>query len=91
MYYYYFRRQSQSCPIDSLPLSIDGLFPDNYTKREIYEQTVTCLNNGCDAVVPLLEVDEHYTSCKFNKNPVSLMSPVCIFNLQVCFFFFFDT
>lgn len=66
-----FRRQNQSCPIDSLSLSLEGLFPDNYTKREIDEQKVTCLNNGCDAIIPLLEADQHYASCKFNKNQVS--------------------
>lgn len=50
---------------------MDNLFPDNYTKREIDEQRVTCLNNGCDAVVPLLEADQHYSCCKFNNNLVS--------------------
>lgn len=69
--YYYIRRQSQSCPIDYLPLSIDNLFPDNYTKREIDEQKVTCLNIGCVAVIPLLEADQHYATCEFNKNQVN--------------------
>lgn len=68
--FFFCRRNTKSCPIDSLPLSVDGLFPDNYTKREISEQKVTCLNNGCDAVIPLLEADKHYASCEFNKNQV---------------------
>lgn len=65
------RRNCQNCPIDSLPLSSEGLFPDNYTKREIDEQKVTCLNNGCKAIIPLLEADQHYASCEFNQNQVS--------------------
>lgn len=88
LYYYYSRRNTKSCPIDSLPLSVDGLFPDNYTKREISEQKVTCLNDGCDAIIPLLEADQHYASCEFNKNQVShiclfILSFIIINNLQV--------
>eukprot|EP00102_Acyrthosiphon_pisum_P027182 XP_016664392.1 PREDICTED: TNF receptor-associated factor 6 isoform X2 [Acyrthosiphon pisum] len=65
------KRKSQICPIDLLPLTIEGLFPDNYTKREIDEQKVACLNIGCDVIIPLLEADQHYSSCGFNKNHVS--------------------
>lgn len=68
---FFFRRKSLICPIDLLPLTLEGLFPDNYTKREIDEQKVTCLNTGCDVTIPLLEADQHYASCVFNKNQVS--------------------
>ncbi|VVC28103.1 Hypothetical protein CINCED_3A015109 [Cinara cedri] len=79
------KRQSQSCPIDSLPLSTENLFPDNYTKREIDEQKVTCLNKGCVAVIPLLEADQHYASCEFNKNQINLHAEnVCPFHLIGC-------
>jgi len=50
-HYFCFRRKSQICPIDLLPLTIEGLFPDNYTKREIDEQKVACLNTGCDVTI----------------------------------------
>lgn len=69
--YFCFRRKSQICPIDLSPLTIEDLFPDNYTKREIDEQKVACLNTGCDVTIPLLEADQHYASCGFSKNQVS--------------------
>jgi len=78
-------RQNQSCPIDSLSLSLEGLFPDNYTKREIDEQKVTCLNSGCDEIIPLLEVDQHYASCKFNTNQITgAVENICPFHLIGC-------
>ncbi|XP_015368907.1 PREDICTED: TNF receptor-associated factor 6-like [Diuraphis noxia] len=78
-------RKSQICPIDLLPLTIEGLFPDNYTKREIDEQKVTCLNTGCDVIIPLLEADQHYASCVFNKNKVNGPADnLCPFHLIGC-------
>jgi len=79
------KREIKSCPIDSLPLTVDGLFPDNYTKREIDEQNVTCLNDGCEAIIPLLEADQHFASCEFNKNQVNgITENVCPFHLIGC-------
>ncbi|XP_029347356.1 TNF receptor-associated factor 3, partial [Acyrthosiphon pisum] len=79
------KRKSQICPIDLLPLTIEGLFPDNYTKREIDEQKVACLNIGCDVIIPLLEADQHYSSCGFNKNHINgLADNLCPFHLIGC-------
>ncbi|CAH1724243.1 TNF receptor-associated factor 6-like [Aphis gossypii] len=79
------KRKSQICPIDLLPLTIEGLFPDNYTKREIDEQKVACLNTGCDVTIPLLEADQHYASCGFNKNQINgVADNLCPFHLIGC-------
>jgi len=63
-------------------LSIEGLFPDNYTKREIDEQKVACLNTGCNVTIPLLEADQHYASCRFNKNQVSFLNDYTIVKIN---------
>uniref|UniRef100_A0A1B6CMW0 RING-type domain-containing protein n=1 Tax=Clastoptera arizonana TaxID=38151 RepID=A0A1B6CMW0_9HEMI len=52
--------QNGSCPIDGQVLSINNdLFPDNYTKREIAHQKVTCPVNGCTQELPLIDAENH--------------------------------
>ncbi|XP_050436961.1 TNF receptor-associated factor 6 isoform X2 [Adelges cooleyi] len=79
------KRKSQICPIDFESLSSDGLFPDNYTKREIDEQKVSCSNEGCGIVIPLLQADDHFATCKFNKNEINGVDEnVCPFHIIGC-------
>lgn len=62
------------CPVDNQRLSKGELFPDNYAKREILNLTVKCPNykKGCDLVVTLSDVQNHYNACDFSYVPCPL-------------------
>lgn len=54
------RNDDGSCPIDGYELSITkDLFPDNFTRREIAQQSQNCPVEGCSQLVPLLDIEKH--------------------------------
>lgn len=54
------RHEDGSCPVDGYELSITkDLFPDNYTRREIAQQTKNCPIEGCSLLLPLVEIEKH--------------------------------
>ncbi|XP_073997556.1 TNF receptor-associated factor 6-like [Rhodnius prolixus] len=54
------KKEGGCCPIDGKSLTQEkDLFPDNYTRREIAQQTMECPFPGCDKILPLLETDSH--------------------------------
>lgn len=62
-------QNSGHCPIDNVNLSMKvDIFPDNYTRREIHEQRMSCpfAAKGCNAKVAPLELDNHITNCSYN-------------------------
>ncbi|XP_054290372.1 TNF receptor-associated factor 6-like [Macrosteles quadrilineatus] len=57
------KKQDGLCPIDSQALSITkDLFPDNFTRREIAQQTRNCPVEGCSQLLPLLEIEKHIST-----------------------------
>ncbi|XP_028175860.1 TNF receptor-associated factor 4-like [Ostrinia furnacalis] len=67
-------QNSGHCPIDNINLSMKvDIFPDNYTKREIQEQRMSCpfADKGCKLKVTPLDLDSHIASCEFNQPETS--------------------
>lgn len=63
------------CPVDNQRLNKGELFPDNYAKREILNLTVKCPNykKGCDLIITLSDVQNHYDACDFSYVPCPLL------------------
>ncbi|KAK9509780.1 hypothetical protein O3M35_007017 [Rhynocoris fuscipes] len=54
------KKQGGCCPIDGKSVCQEkDLFPDNYTRREIAQQTMECSFPGCRKILPLSEIDSH--------------------------------
>lgn len=69
-------RESESrCPVDNQRLNQSDLFPDNYAKREVLNLNVKCPNykKGCDLIVTLSDVQNHYDACDFSYVPCPLL------------------
>ncbi|XP_013161562.1 PREDICTED: TNF receptor-associated factor 6-like [Papilio xuthus] len=67
-------RNSGHCPIDNINLSMKvDIFPDNYTKREIQEQRMSCpfAAKGCNVKVTPLDLDAHIAACEHNQPDTS--------------------
>ncbi|CAH2243579.1 TNF receptor-associated factor 6-like [Pararge aegeria] len=83
-------QNSGHCPIDNINLSMKvDIFPDNYTKREIQEQRMSCpfAAKGCAVKVTPLDLDGHITICEFNQPDVSTHAEVrvpCSFHAVGC-------
>ncbi|CAK1578057.1 unnamed protein product [Parnassius mnemosyne] len=83
-------RNSGHCPIDNINLSMKvDIFPDNYTKREIQEQRMSCpfAAKGCNIKVTPLDLDAHIASCEYNQPEVSSQSEIrvpCSFQAVGC-------
>ncbi|XP_050342040.1 TNF receptor-associated factor 4 [Nymphalis io] len=83
-------QNSGHCPIDNINLSMKvDIFPDNYTKREIQEQRMSCpfAAKGCSVKVTPLDLDNHIAVCEFNQPEVSSQSTVrvpCSFHAVGC-------
>ncbi|CAH2091694.1 unnamed protein product [Euphydryas editha] len=70
-------QNSGHCPIDNINLSMKvDIFPDNYTKREIQEQRMSCpfAAKGCSIKVTPLDLDTHIAVCEFNQPEASSQS-----------------
>nr|XP_026491394.1 TNF receptor-associated factor 4 [Vanessa tameamea] len=83
-------QNSGHCPIDNINLSMKvDIFPDNYTKREIQEQRMSCpfAAKGCAVKVTPLDLDTHIAVCEFNQPEASSQSKVrvpCSFQAVGC-------
>ncbi|VVC92269.1 unnamed protein product [Leptidea sinapis] len=72
---------SGHCPIDNINLSMKvDIFPDNYTKREIQEQRMSCpfAAKGCSVKVTPLDLDSHISTCEYNQPEASHQSDITI-------------
>ncbi|KAL5006414.1 hypothetical protein ScPMuIL_015220 [Solemya velum] len=65
------REGKKTCPIDSTPLELHQMFPDNFAKREILALTVRCPNykQGCVVVIVLKQIKSHIATCPFALIP----------------------
>lgn len=57
-------KENGKCPVDSVSLSHENIFPDNYTRREIMACMAKCPystkdNLGCTIVLPIAELEKH--------------------------------
>ncbi|XP_045492825.1 TNF receptor-associated factor 6-like [Colias croceus] len=83
-------QNSGHCPIDNINLSMKvDIFPDNYTKREILEQRMSCpfASKGCTVKVTPLDLDAHISTCEFNQPEASTQHNVkipCSFKAVGC-------
>ncbi|KAL4704135.1 hypothetical protein ACJJTC_003420 [Scirpophaga incertulas] len=83
-------QNSGHCPIDNINLSMKvDIFPDNYTKREIQEQRMSCpfADKGCTLKVTPLDLDAHIASCEFNQPQTSTQKDIrvpCSFQAVGC-------
>ncbi|XP_038213525.1 TNF receptor-associated factor 6-like [Zerene cesonia] len=83
-------QNSGHCPIDNINLSMKvDIFPDNYTKREIQEQRMSCpfASKGCTVKVTPLDLDTHISTCEFNQPEASTQHNVktpCSFKAVGC-------
>ncbi|ODM96721.1 TNF receptor-associated factor 6 [Orchesella cincta] len=51
--------ENGKCPVDSVSLSHENIFPDNFTRREVLQTNVKCPNTGCTSVHPIGEMEKH--------------------------------
>lgn len=51
------------CPIDEVELKKENIFPDNYTRREILEDNLTCPYQQCSHKLSIPEYETHVNSC----------------------------
>ncbi|KAI5641890.1 zinc finger, c3HC4 type (RING finger) domain-containing protein [Phthorimaea operculella] len=83
-------QNSGHCPIDNINLSIMvDVFPDNYTKREIQEQRMSCpfTSKGCTVKLAPLDLDAHIASCEYNQPEASSQPDIrvpCAFSTVGC-------
>ncbi|XP_047989460.1 TNF receptor-associated factor 4-like [Leguminivora glycinivorella] len=80
-------QNSGHCPIDNINLSMKvDIFPDNYTKREIQEQRMSCpfASKGCTVKVTPLDLDAHIASCEHNQPETSTQKVPCAFQPVGC-------
>ncbi|XP_045533933.1 TNF receptor-associated factor 6 [Papilio machaon] len=82
-------QNSGHCPIDNINLSMKvDIFPDNYTKREIQEQRMSCpfAAKGCNVKVTPLDLDAHIASCEHNQPDTSAVQArlPCAFHAVGC-------
>ncbi|XP_050681550.1 TNF receptor-associated factor 6-A-like isoform X1 [Leptidea sinapis] len=74
-------QNSGHCPIDNINLSMKvDIFPDNYTKREIQEQRMSCpfAAKGCSVKVTPLDLDSHISTCEYNQPEASHQPDITI-------------
>ncbi|RVE43117.1 hypothetical protein evm_012233 [Chilo suppressalis] len=83
-------QNSGHCPIDNINLSMKvDIFPDNYTKREIQQQRMSCpfADKGCTLKVTPLDLDAHIAACEYNQpetsNQIDIKIP-CSFQAVGC-------
>ncbi|XP_020913585.1 TNF receptor-associated factor 6 isoform X2 [Exaiptasia diaphana] len=60
------RDAGNKCPVDNVPLSESGLYPDNFAKREMGMFTVWCRyhkERGCPWKGTLNELESHHKEC----------------------------
>ncbi|CAG9791788.1 unnamed protein product [Diatraea saccharalis] len=83
-------QNSGHCPIDNINLSMKvDIFPDNYTKREIQEQRMSCpfADKGCTLKVTPLDLDAHIANCEYNQPETSNQNDIkipCSFHAVGC-------
>ncbi|XP_049865321.1 TNF receptor-associated factor 6-B-like [Pectinophora gossypiella] len=83
-------QNSGHCPIDNINLSMKvDIFPDNYTKREIQEQRMSCpfASKGCAVKVTPLDLDAHIATCEYNQPEASSQPEIrvpCAFHAVGC-------
>jgi len=61
----HFRKKNSKCPLDDMDLSIEDIFPDNYTKREI-EQIRKSFPEEFEPPNPVFECRFSTISCNFS-------------------------
>lgn len=84
-YIFNFRKEGGTCPIDSQKLSIENdIFPDNYTKREISQQIVTCPFPDCSKALPLLDAEKHMFDEHHDVCTLYLYLKKVIFSVNFC-------
>ncbi|XP_037968203.2 TNF receptor-associated factor 6-B [Plutella xylostella] len=74
-------QNSGHCPIDNINLTMKvDIFPDNFTRREIQEQRMSCpfSAKGCTVKVPPLDLDAHIAHCEYNQPEVSTQPDLVI-------------
>lgn len=84
-------RTSKQCPLDSVPLDENNLFPDNFTLREIRQILVPCPHqaNGCQKRMSPYELESHIVTCKYGQENVeggSQSTEYCSFQSCGCNF-----
>ncbi|KAM3967957.1 TNF receptor-associated factor 6 [Aphomia sociella] len=83
-------QNSGHCPLDNVDLSMKvDIFPDNYTKREIQDQRLSCpyTSKGCTAKVNPFDLEAHIETCEFNKPQTSSQPDIrvpCSFQAVGC-------
>ncbi|KAJ2938853.1 hypothetical protein O0L34_g18481 [Tuta absoluta] len=83
-------QNSGHCPIDNINLSMKvDIFPDNYTKREIQEQRMSCpfTSKGCTVKLAPLDLDSHIATCEYNQPEASSQPDIrvpCAFSSVGC-------
>ncbi|KAI5737226.1 TNF receptor-associated factor 6-like isoform X1 [Diaphorina citri] len=60
------------CPIDEKVLTKDDIFIDNYTRREILENNLTCPYKLCSSQLSIPEYESHVNTCylKYSQSSV---------------------
>lgn len=64
------------CPIDEVKLTKEDIFPDNYTRREILENNLTCPYKQCSHKVSIPDYETHVSSChlKYSQQNIKRIS-----------------
>ncbi|KAL1458088.1 hypothetical protein WDU94_008262 [Cyamophila willieti] len=63
-------KQKNYCPIDEIILNKEDIFVDNYTRREILENNLTCPYKQCMQQLSIPDYETHVSSCylKYSKS-----------------------
>lgn len=56
-------KHKKYCPIDEVELKKEDIFPDNYTRREILENRLTCPYQQCSSKLSIPEYEAHVNKC----------------------------
>ncbi|CAL8119900.1 unnamed protein product [Orchesella dallaii] len=51
--------ENGKCPVDSVSLSHENIFPDNFTRREVMQCNAKCPMTGCTTVHKIVDMEKH--------------------------------